>query len=74
MLVASFIFKGKLEAKIYSPTENLLIFNKETVIIKEGEMSFIDGLRTNDNNLHELKAIENTYFLDILFPDYDAQR
>jgi hypothetical protein len=40
----------------------------------EGEVAFIDGMRTNDKNIHQLKAIENTFFIDILFPDYDEAK
>lgn len=29
---------------------------------------FIDG--NKNHNLHELKALEATFFLDIIFPDY----
>jgi hypothetical protein len=74
MLVATYIIKGKVQANVYSPTATPFVFNKETLTLEMGSASFIDGLRTNNKNLHELRAIEDTYFLDILFPDYDEKR
>jgi len=31
-------------------------------------------MKETKNNLHELRAIESTFFVDILFPDYDSTR
>lgn len=74
MLVICYLIKGKLQAKIYSPTASPGLYNKETLTIEGGGMSYVDGLRTNARNLHEFTALEDTYFVDILFPDYDEKR
>lgn len=74
MLVVSHILKGKLEATYYSPTVTPCVFNKETLTLTQNCTSYIDGLRTNNKNLHELTAIEDCYFIDILYPDYDEKR
>jgi len=71
MLVVSYMIRGRLEAKIYSPTITAGVFEKETLLLSPGAVSYIDGMRTNNRNLHEFHAIEDSYFLDILFPDYD---
>ena len=71
MLVVSHIMKGKLEATYYSPIAIPCVYNKETLTLTQNCTSYIDGLRTNNKNLHELKAIEDSYFIDILYPDYD---
>lgn len=42
--------------------------------MKASSISFIDGLINTKNNLHEFKAIKPTFFIDILFPDYDKER
>lgn len=74
MLVISYLIKGTLQAKIYSPSADPGLFNKETLTIEGGSVSYIDGLRTNSRNLHEFNALEDTFFVDILFPDYDEKR
>lgn len=40
-------------------------------IYKEKDLHLIDGITSNEYNLHEFKALESSYFLDIIFPDYD---
>lgn len=74
MLVVSFVVRGRMEAKLYSPTGSPALYNKETSTLEADALSFIDGLRTNHKNLHEFRAIEDTFFIDILFPDYDDRR
>jgi hypothetical protein len=74
MLVVSYVVEGQLQAKLYSPTGSPALYNKETSTLGRDTVSYIDGLRTNHKNLHEFLALEDTYFLDILFPDYDDKR
>jgi hypothetical protein len=74
MLVVSYVVQGRLEAKLYSPTHSPGLYNKETSTLGGEAVSYIDGLRTNTRNLHEFRALEDTYFIDILFPDYDDKR
>ena len=49
-------------------------FLKENATMIAGDFSLIDGMRTHDKNLHELKATESAFFLDILFPDYNEAK
>lgn len=74
MLVVSYVIQGRLEATLYSPTGSPGLYNKETSRLESESLSYIDGLRTNHKNLHEFRAVEDTYFIDILFPDYDDKR
>jgi hypothetical protein len=74
MLVVSYVVQGCLEAKLYSPTGSPGLYDKETSRLESESLSYIDGLRTTHKNLHEFRALEDTYFIDILFPDYDDKR
>lgn len=47
MLVVTYILKGALQAQIYSPNTENMIFEKETIHLSSGNISFIDGFRTN---------------------------
>lgn len=57
MLVITYILKGLISAELYSPLEDCSTFGREKQDWAAGNVAFIDGMRTNDNNLHELKAI-----------------
>ncbi len=74
MLVVSYVVQGHLEVKLYSPTGSPGLYNKETSRLESESLSYVDGLRTSHKNLHEFHALEDTYFIDILFPDYDDKR
>jgi quercetin dioxygenase-like cupin family protein len=74
MLVITYILHGNLQAEMYTPQGDNMTFSKEKSNLNSGDVAFIDGMRTNDKNLHELTATENTYFIDILFPDYDEAK
>jgi hypothetical protein len=74
MLVVSYVVQGRLEVNLYSPAGSPGLYNKETSRLESESLSYIDGLRTNHKNLHEFHALEDTYFIDILFPDYDDKR
>jgi hypothetical protein len=59
-----------MEAKIYTNISKN-IYSKETHVLEEKSMKFIDGIVSSKDNLHEFTALEPTFFLDIIFPDYD---
>ena len=71
MLVMGYMVEGRIQAELYSPTGNPLEFEKETIEWEAGTTCWIDGLRTNRRNLHQFTALEDSLFVDILFPDYD---
>lgn len=45
-----------------------MVYEKNVKIFDHKNIFFID--RNKDYNLHEFKALESTFFLDIIFPDY----
>ena len=57
MLVITFVIKGLISADVYSPLEDCITFEREKQDWTSGNVAFIDGMRTNNKNLHELKAI-----------------
>ena len=73
MEVLNYIIKGKLKADLFTPIKKDK-YLKSTKIMTPGEFGYIDGLKSDDQNLHEFHAIEPTYFIDIIFPDYDENR
>lgn len=70
MEVVNYLLQGKMQAKLYTHLEKD-IYLKKVVTLTKGSCSFIDGQRGKIENLHEFYAIEPTFFLDIIFPDYD---
>lgn len=57
MLVITYILKGLISAELFSPLEDGITFEREKQNWTAGNVAFIDGMRTNNKNLHELKAI-----------------
>lgn len=56
MQVISYVLRGKMEARIYSPLPDRT-YDKETAVLEEKSVRFIDGCRTTRDNLHEFVAI-----------------
>lgn len=69
MSVVSCLIYGEMKASMYSLLQNEK-YKKITKQLRSNDISFIDGQISNENNLHEFKATENAFFLDILFPEY----
>jgi hypothetical protein len=74
MLVISHLLRGDISALLYSPTPQPAVFRREALRLRAPDCAFIDGIRHPLRNLHQLTANEDTYFVDILFPDYDENR
>ena len=73
MEVVNYLLKGKMQSDHFTHIKND-VYSKRTQIFTPGSFGYIDGLKSNHENLHEFYAIEPTYFLDIIFPDYDESR
>lgn len=57
MMVLTFILEGQVSATLYSPTIHHSIFFKEEITLKSQSFALIDGIRTNERNLHQLYAV-----------------
>lgn len=69
MHVVSKVISGRMEAKLYKPVDKENNIYEKTVKVYDTQgIYYIDGNRSY--NLHEFTALEPTYFLDIIFPDY----
>lgn len=72
MQVVSYVLKGKIKASLYTKQgEN---YTKKVKILTDNSLSFIEQDEHLLNNLHEFEATVPTFFIDILFPDYDMDR
>ncbi|MBS1889656.1 MAG: hypothetical protein JST59_00055 [Actinobacteria bacterium] len=67
MFVMSYVLFGEMFARTYTRMGKD-VFKKESRTLKKNEYMVIEGER---HNLHEMTGVENTLFLDIIFPDYN---
>jgi len=51
MEVVNYVLKGKMEADIYSHVASD-VYTKQSYVLEEKSVKFIDGLRTKTDNLH----------------------
>jgi hypothetical protein len=54
--VVNYILRGRMEAKIYTNISQN-IYRKETHVLEEKNVKFIDGIISNKDNLHEFTAL-----------------
>lgn len=73
MEIISYLLQGKMRASLYTHLVDST-YGKKSVTLEKGEYSLIDGCRDNDWNLHEFVALQPSYFIDIIFPDYEEAR
>lgn len=73
MEIISYLLQGQMKVNLYTHLSDC-IYRRERKTLQKGDYSLIDGCRDSHNNLHEFVAVEPSYFIDIIFPDYDVGR